>query len=860
MKRIFYTGLIIGLFAHSTFAQNIPNDPLYRSQWAPAKIGLPAVWTEFTKGGVTADGDTIVVAVIDGGCNLNYEDLKSNFWKNRREIPNNGNDDDNNGYIDDYNGWNAKNSANMTSSGIYDHGTTVAEIIGAIGNNGIGICGVNWKVKILPVLGVDPDVEVTRRAVGYVVKMRRMYNETGGQKGAFIVAANFSFGPSLNANADVLSKWFQMFDDLGRVGILSCQATGNEGWNLDTKISLPVGCSREHHIFVTNTTADDTKVSNANYGVNLVDIGAPGSNIYKDGSGVVRESNSYTSWAAPHVASVIALMYAAMPQWMIRNCKSDPGGFAGLVKQKLLDGADYIPALNPYVASGRRLNAYKAVASVAYRITGPESIGNSRTGQYSLTGQMGNIYWTTGNSGLFSVVSSGNPTTVTRAGSGTGVDTLYAHTGSVSGPVVAKKAIIAYVSSISGNNEVCYSGSSFTLSNAPPTLTWTVSNSNTFTIANPNANPVTVVRKGSGTGSVTLYARSGNASAPAIASKTITPCASPIIGPDMVDYGGSVFTLNLASSGGLGIGLSGPFYAYVAPNNPAAVAIYRYGTENTSGMLTVNENSKVIGQKNILPCPPVYITGPDVVCPSSTFTFPAPVGATWQASSNLWISSSGNSINVSKKTNGLGWVSVHHKGYELARKYFWVGTAEIESISGPAQIPSSGSGEFSVVEGQSRFFSNAASYQWRLVGVGYGMVDERFMTSSAPVRFFFYTPGAYKVYCRIANECGYSEFFDYDVVYYGNRSLSLHTAYPNPVSGILTVEIGADAAVSSRSHTVTSYDVRLYDGQGNLKRQQKVKGGKIEFNVRNLPVGVYYLHIYDGVSDIPEFHQIVVER
>ena len=83
----------------------IPDDPSYYRQWAPRVMQLPQAWEAFTTGGVTATGDTIVVAVVDGGAFLEHEDL--NFWKNHLEIPDNGIDDDNNGYVDDYDGRSA---------------------------------------------------------------------------------------------------------------------------------------------------------------------------------------------------------------------------------------------------------------------------------------------------------------------------------------------------------------------------------------------------------------------------------------------------------------------------------------------------------------------------------------------------------------------------------------------------------------------------------------------------------------------------------------------------------------------------------------------------------------------------------
>ena len=83
--------------------------------------------------------------------------------------------------------------------------------------------------------------------------------------------------------------------------------------------------------------------------------------------------------------------------------------------------------------------------------------------------------------------------------------------------------------------------------------------------------------------------------------------------------------------------------------------------------------------------------------------------------------------------------------------------------------------------------------------------------------------------------------------------------FPNPVSDVLNIEFD-QAVVASRQATVSSYDVRLYDGQGNMVRQSLTKGGSLQFNVSHLPDGIYYLHVYDGVSNTPDIQQIVVEH
>lgn len=336
-----------------------PNDTYYNQQWAPAKIGLPNAWDEFTTGGTTSNGDEIVVAVIDGGFDLNHEDLS--FWKNIHEIPNNGIDDDNNGYIDDYDGWNAYNHNGIITSA--SHGTHVVGIIGAIGNNNKGVSGVNWNVKILPVCGSSGNEATVVEAYSYVLEMRAKYNETNGQRGAFIVATNSSFGVDMG-NPNNYPIWCSMYDALGNVGILNCAATANANWNIDQVGDVPSACSSNFLISVTNTTSADVKYTNAGYGVNTIDIGSPGTDIYSTLPNNTYGNNTGTSMATPQVAGVIALMYATMPQSMIQAYKSNPATFSLSVKQHLLDGADRIPALNGLVASGR-LNAYAAVKAVA---------------------------------------------------------------------------------------------------------------------------------------------------------------------------------------------------------------------------------------------------------------------------------------------------------------------------------------------------------------------------------------------------------------------------------------------------------------------------------------------------------------
>ena len=347
----------------------IPDDPYYTQQWAPAIMSLPQAWEEFTTGGVTATGDTIVVAVIDGGANLNHEDL--NFWKNTLEVPNNGIDDDNNGYVDDYDGWNAYDHNGHINS--HNHGTHVSGIVGAIGNNGKGVCGVNWNVRIMPISGNSGNESVVVEAYSYVLEMRARYNETNGEKGAFIVATNSSFGVDYG-NPDNYPIWCAMYDEMGNVGILSCGSGPNMNVNVDVVGDVPSTCPGDYLIGITNTTSADEKFGSAGYGINNIDIGAPGTSIYSTTPNGYGNSTG-TSMATPQVSGTIALMYAAMPEEMMLICKNDPSNFSLYVKQHLLDGADQLPSLDGLVASSRRLNAYCAIKNALNGSSTPTLIG-----------------------------------------------------------------------------------------------------------------------------------------------------------------------------------------------------------------------------------------------------------------------------------------------------------------------------------------------------------------------------------------------------------------------------------------------------------------------------------------------------
>jgi len=344
----------------------MPNDQYFASnQWSmnntgqfggtpDADIDAPEAWN-LTTSGLTAAGDTIVVCVVDGGFYLTHADLK--FWKNWYEIPANNIDDDGNGYIDDVNGWNAvSQNGNLGGS---THGSHVSGIAGATGNNTIGVAGVNWNIKILAVQGSSGTEAVVVRAYGYALKQRRVYDQTNGQRGAFIVSTNSSFGVDYGQPANY-PLWCAFYDSLGTKGILNACATANLNINIDLTGDIPTACPSEWMVSVTNTTNTDVKNSGAAYGLLTIDLGAPGTSIYSTTTASIYANMTGTSMATPHVAGAIGFMYNVAPLWWIQGYKANPGPYSLTVKQKILQGVDIIPSLQNVTVSGGRLNLYNS--------------------------------------------------------------------------------------------------------------------------------------------------------------------------------------------------------------------------------------------------------------------------------------------------------------------------------------------------------------------------------------------------------------------------------------------------------------------------------------------------------------------
>jgi subtilisin family serine protease len=357
-------GVQIAQVNHTNLAvRALPNDPNYTTQWslssgAPGRIYAPEAW-DIATGGTTPYGDEIVVAVIDGGMDLNHTDL--NYFINTEEIAFNGIDDDNNGYIDDYRGWDAYDSDGSVPSD--QHGTHVGGIIGAKGNNATGVVGVNWDVKVMPIAGSSTQENTVLEAYGYALEMRALYEETNGEKGAYVVATNSSFGVNYGNPANY-PLWCAFFDSLGAYGILSAGATANLGIDVDAFNDIPTACPSDFLISVTNTMVNGEKNSGAAYGATTIDLGAPGTSIQS-----TIQANSYgaltgTSMATPHVAGAIALMHNAVCTNVYDSYAGKEDSLALWFKEVLLATVENTNSLSNTTVSGGRMNLHRALDSL----------------------------------------------------------------------------------------------------------------------------------------------------------------------------------------------------------------------------------------------------------------------------------------------------------------------------------------------------------------------------------------------------------------------------------------------------------------------------------------------------------------
>ncbi len=327
-------------------ADVVPTDPLFPQQWSLRNSGQTGGTPGADVSAVPAwDVETgspgVVVAIIDTGVDYTHPDLAANIWSNPGEIPDNGLDDDGNGLVDDVRGYDFFNldADPMDDNG---HGTHVAGIAAAQGDNGIGIAGVAWNVKILPLkfLGSDGGGPISAAidCIEYAVSQgaQVLNNSWGG----------FEFSAALELAV-------QHAND---AGILFVAAAGNDAESLDQSDHFPASFRQPNVIAVAATTDRDELAPFSNYGLNSVPIAAPGTNILSTFPGDAYQVLNGTSMSAPFVSGALAVLKSEFPSMTAPQMKS-----------VLLHSADPVPALAGLVSTGGRLN-------VARMLAGPDSI------------------------------------------------------------------------------------------------------------------------------------------------------------------------------------------------------------------------------------------------------------------------------------------------------------------------------------------------------------------------------------------------------------------------------------------------------------------------------------------------------
>ncbi len=346
-----------------------PNDPSFAGQWCHTKMQTAMAW-DFGQG-----SRDFVVSVVDGGCMISHADLAASLYTNAAEAGGvAGVDDDGNGYVDDLHGWNAfNNNGTIPNDG---HGTHVNGIVGAVGNNGLGVAGVNWNVTLMPVAGASGTTSTVVKAYNYVLAQKQKWLATGGAAGANAVSTNSSFGVDYgNCASPAYAPWNDAYNAMGAVGILSCAATANLNINIDVTGDVPTGCASPYMVAVTNTTSTDVKNSGAAYGLTTIDLGAPGTGINSTYSSGGYTSMTGTSMASPQVAGAIGFLHSVGSASFAAFRAADPAAAALVLKQVILDNVDVIASLQFTTVSGGRLNVFKAATAMnAWAPTGSGTI------------------------------------------------------------------------------------------------------------------------------------------------------------------------------------------------------------------------------------------------------------------------------------------------------------------------------------------------------------------------------------------------------------------------------------------------------------------------------------------------------
>ncbi|HOL42421.1 MAG TPA: S8 family serine peptidase, partial [Methanospirillum sp.] len=319
---------VSGTLLPSGSTSSISNDPGAAYLWglhntgqtggtADADIDAPEAWA------ITKGSGSVVVGVVDSGVDYNHPDLVANIWT----------------ASDGTHGYNAITGTTNPMDD-HGHGTHCAGTVGAVGNNGIGVVGVNWNVKIMPLKFLDSSGSgytsdaIKAFAWGYARGVRIFSNSWGGR------GIDYALRDAINQYSDAL---------------FVC-AAGNDGVNTDVTPFSPGALPNANILTVAATDHMDRLVTSANwgwgsnYGATTVDVAAPGQSIYSTYRGGSYVTMSGTSMATPHVAGIAGLLKAIAPS-------ATPAE----IKSAIMSGVDTKSGLSGKCVTGGRVNGAGAL-------------------------------------------------------------------------------------------------------------------------------------------------------------------------------------------------------------------------------------------------------------------------------------------------------------------------------------------------------------------------------------------------------------------------------------------------------------------------------------------------------------------
>jgi subtilisin family serine protease len=308
------------------------DDPYLGSLWGMSIINAPGAWD------VNTGSPAVTVAVVDTGVEYTHPDLAANIAINSAEVPSNGLDDDQNGFVDDVYGYDFINNDASPMDDNF-HGTHCAGTIGAVGNNGVGVVGVAWNVKLMPVKVLSGtgsgSIATVAAGINYAVS-----------RGVKIVSMSLG-----------TSSYSQTLEDAVRNakqhGTLIVAAAGNSGQNSDLYPLYPAASTQDNVISVAASNQTDGLASFSNFGANSVDIAAPGVSILSTALSQGYAYASGTSMATPHVAGMAAILASVNSSLSYADIKS-----------ALVRGVETSSAFSGKMTSGGRANLYRSLTLV----------------------------------------------------------------------------------------------------------------------------------------------------------------------------------------------------------------------------------------------------------------------------------------------------------------------------------------------------------------------------------------------------------------------------------------------------------------------------------------------------------------